>query len=88
MDGALLRPRLRGGLCGGVALYLATNRVLRNLLLATSLATAALALALAVADGKLPALALEGILLVALAGLLGFKVLRLALEEAEATLPR
>ncbi len=92
IEGAGMDPLPTGPrwiLCGGVALYLATTgviylvttRVLRNILLAMSLATAGVALLLAVAGGRLPSLVLEGILLVALVGLLGFKVLRMALEE-------
>lgn len=94
IEGAGAAPLAAGprwALCGGVALYLATTsalylattRTLRNVGLGVSLTIAGVALALAIFGGMLPALALEGVLLIALVGLVGYKILHLAAEEAE-----
>jgi low temperature requirement protein LtrA len=95
IEGAGLAPLAAGprwALCGGVALYLATTsalylataRTLRTAGLGVSLAVAAVALALAIFGGLLPALALEGLLLIALVGLVGYKIFHLAAEEEAA----
>ncbi|CAA9559282.1 MAG: hypothetical protein AVDCRST_MAG88-1362, partial [uncultured Thermomicrobiales bacterium] len=92
IEGAGAQPLAAGArwaLCGGVALYLLTTsaiyvttlRSVRNLGLVVSLTVAAVALALGFGGGMIPSLALLGILVVMLVGLVGYKVLNLALTE-------